>query len=103
MTVLYLVIGFLSGVVVAVCYNAVRLARRVREQGEILDRTRSATYELTTMAQDDISDLRDSLRAAGITLSTEHVVERMRRRALTPEESLAEFEAVVARFEAGQP
>lgn len=61
---------------------------------------RGATYELTTILGADIKDLQASLEAAGIPISREHQTEYLRRRSLTPQESMAEFEATVARFDA---
>lgn len=76
-----------------------RLIRRVNATEEALDRVRSATYELTTMAQDDIHDLQDTLKDADITLSRDHRDERFRKNNLTHDEAVAEFEAMVKNFQ----
>lgn len=100
-TTMYFLAGLLLvGASVGTSYTIVRLGRVVRDQGETLDRVRSATYELTSMSEVQIHDLRDSLRAAGIPVGNEHVAGRLRRMRLTPEESLAEFEATIAHFDA---
>jgi len=90
--------------VVVVSAAVIVLTRRLNEMRKTLDRTRSATYELTTMAQDDIKDLRTSLAYAGIEIHHEQLDERMRRMSLTPQqrhdESLAKFEETCRAFEA---
>jgi nitrate/nitrite-specific signal transduction histidine kinase len=98
--VLYGIAGAMGGIIVALVMILVRTMAKVAELSETLDTVRMATYELTTMAQDDICDLQDSLKDAAIPLSRKHLNERMRRKALTPEESMAEFEATVTKFQA---
>lgn len=97
---LYFFFGGTLGIVVGLGYHVVKLGRRVVTLENDLDRVRMAAYELTTADSDNIRDLQDSLKATGIELSRNHLMERMRRRSLTPEQSMAEFEAVVARSDA---
>jgi hypothetical protein len=78
--------------------------RRMRRLEDTLDRTRLATYELTKADREDIEDLQDALRAAGIPLPRPRMEERMRRGALSPEdrhrESMERWNEVVAQHEA---
>jgi nitrate/nitrite-specific signal transduction histidine kinase len=79
---------------VATAWWIVNRMGKVTELKEELNTVRMASYELHTSAQDDIADLQDSLKAHGIPLSREHFQRRMARKAMTPEESKAEFDRV---------
>lgn len=83
--------------------SLVVLALRHNKLSDTLERVRFAALDLINGLQDDITDLQDSLKDAGIPLSCKHSNERMRRLSLPPEvahaESLARFEEACARVE----
>lgn len=98
---IYLSIYFsvLAGGLFGICYW---LYKKVNALEDTLDTVRMATYELTSMLDDEVRDIQESLKDAKIPASRTHIDERMRRLALTPEarhaESLARWEAVVAQY-----
>jgi hypothetical protein len=79
------------------------VGRKLMRVEERLDRIRFAAYDLLKVAEADITDLRTSLKWAGIAIHTEERDERIRQMALSPEErrdeSIQCFETVVAESE----
>lgn len=97
-----MIIKLLSDVILLASFIAVNWiwSKTYRSARRELDNIRMATYELTKMHGEDIADLQDALKEAGIPLPRPRMEERMRWHSLTPEqretESMERFEAAVA-------
>lgn len=91
--------GLLVGLVVGLIPTVMYLVYRVRKLDTDLWTVRLGAYSLATMLEDRVGDLEDSLKDAGITLSRRHVDKRRDWYAMTPQEQMAQFEAVAAEAE----
>jgi hypothetical protein len=92
--------GILAGGFLVLLVAHAMLVRRFFKLQAALDHVRLATYNLTSMAADQIGDLEESLRDAGIELCRDRMNERFRREALSAKErhreSLERFDAACA-------